>query len=97
MLFGAMTNNFANAKTVLPNLEPVHARFLTNDFLNDTTNVEAAVIRLVKAKGYAPEVLYWDDGSLISLLTAGAVDRDHNTLVAGGVFEKHFIVCKIDY
>lgn len=55
----------------------------------------AAVLRLVKKNDYKPEVLYWDDGSLITVLTGAAVDPVNHRLIAGGVAERHFIVCDI--
>ncbi len=63
--------------------------------LNSSFHAEAAVLRLVKKNNYEPEVLYWDDGSLMTLLTGAAVDPESRRLIAGGVFEKHFIVCDI--
>jgi hypothetical protein len=61
--------------------------------LNYDALVEAAVLRLVKAKNYAPEIIFWDRGSLISILTGSAVSAESGKLVAGGVWERHFIVC----
>lgn len=53
------------------------------------------MLRLVKAKDYAPEVLYWDSGALISVLTGAAVDPARGKLIAGGVYERQFIVCDL--
>lgn len=74
----------------------VFARVFGDDRLNHDIHVEAAVLRLVKAKGFEPELLYWDDGSLISILTGAAVDATQKKLIAGGVWERHFVVCNID-
>ncbi|KAK5307258.1 hypothetical protein LTR99_000229 [Exophiala xenobiotica] len=63
--------------------------------LDSSIHAEAAVLRLVKKNNYEPEVLYWDDGSLMTVLTGAAVDPKSGLLIAGGVFEKHFIVCDI--
>jgi arylesterase/paraoxonase len=63
--------------------------------LDSSIHAEAAVLRLVKKNNYEPEVLYWDDGSLMTVLTGAAVDPESRRLIAGGVFEKHFIVCDI--
>jgi arylesterase / paraoxonase len=52
-------------------------------------------LRLVKAKDYEPEVLYWDDGKLISVLTGAAVDPKRNKMVAGGVMAGRSVVCDI--
>ncbi|KAH0827723.1 Pon2 [Fonsecaea pedrosoi] len=80
---------------VSPNLSSVYARAFGDDPLDSSKLVEAAVVRLVKADNYATEVLYWDDGSLISIITAGAVDAKHGKLIASGVWERHFIVCDV--
>ncbi len=53
-------------------------------------------MRLIKAKDYEPELLYWDDGKLITVLTAAAVDPVHGKIIAGGVVERYFIVCDVD-
>ncbi|KAH7009166.1 hypothetical protein B0J12DRAFT_733827 [Macrophomina phaseolina] len=77
--------------SVIPNLENVFDRLFKNDPLNYDSLIEAAVLRLVKSKNFAPELLYWDDGSLISLLTSSAVDTRHYKLISGGLFERYFI------
>ena len=66
-----------------------------NNTLNSDYIGPAAVLRLVKKNDFEPEVLYWDDGSLITVLTGAAVDPKAHRLIAGGVFERHFIVCDI--
>lgn len=58
--------------------------------------MEGAILRLAKANNYAPELLFWDDGSLLSLITAGVVDARLNKLVAGGVYARNWIVCDIN-
>lgn len=63
--------------------------------LNPQVIGEAAVVRLVKAKNYEPELFFWDDGNLITLLTGASVDPVRGKLIAGGVVERHFIVCDI--
>lgn len=67
-----------------------------DDLVKYEVFIEAAVVRLVKAKNYEPELLYWDDGTLISILTASAYDPEYRRLISGGVFERHFVVCDID-
>ena len=54
------------------------------------------MLRLVKSRGYEPEVLYWDDGALISVLTGAAVDPKRRKMVAGGVFEGRSVVCDVE-
>jgi arylesterase/paraoxonase len=66
-----------------------------DNVLDSTIHGEAAVLRLRKDKDYEPEVLFWDDGKLITMLTGAAVDPVNGRLIAGGVVEKHFVVCDI--
>lgn len=80
---------------MVPNLANAGARMFGNDPVNYEALVEAAVIRLVKSKNYEPELLYWDDGSLVSIMTGAAYDPRHNKLVASGIWERHFIVCNV--
>ncbi|EXJ57442.1 hypothetical protein A1O7_07790 [Cladophialophora yegresii CBS 114405] len=85
------------AVAVFPDVAALRKRlFHPDDILDSSTKAEAAVLRLVKAKDYEPELLYWDDGSLITVLTAAAIDPKHGKMIAGGVVERHFIVCDID-
>jgi arylesterase/paraoxonase len=56
----------------------------------------AAVLRLKKQDDYEPEILYLDDGSLITVLTGAAIDPVRKRMIAGGVIERHFIVCEMD-
>ena len=79
---------------VFPNVPKLYARL--HNPLNTTLLADAAVLRLVKKNDYEPEVLYYDDGSLITILTGAAVDPANHRLIAGGVVEKHFIVCDIN-
>jgi arylesterase/paraoxonase len=80
---------------VVPNLASAYSRAFGDNHL--AAPVEAAVLRLVKSNNFAPEILYWDNGALISILTGAAVDAKHKKLIAGGVWERHFIVCDITY
>lgn len=64
--------------------------------LNRSVAAPSAVYRLVKEKNYAPELLFWDDGSLVSLLTASAISEKHNVMVGGALLEQFFIVCDIE-
>lgn len=74
----------------------LYARLIGDGLLNSSIIGSAAVLRLNKAKDYEPEVIYWDDGSLITMLTGAAVDPERKKLIAGGVIERHFIVCDLD-
>jgi arylesterase/paraoxonase len=64
--------------------------------LNSSITGPAAVLRLNKKKDYEPEVIYWDDGSLITVLTGAAIDPQRKKMIAGGVVERHFIVCDLE-
>jgi arylesterase/paraoxonase len=82
---------------VFPDVVALRKRLHQPDSLLDSSmKGEAGVLRLVKAKDYEPELLYWDDGSLITVLTAAAIDPKHGKLIAGGVVERYFLVCDID-
>ncbi|KEF57960.1 uncharacterized protein A1O9_05882, partial [Exophiala aquamarina CBS 119918] len=83
------------AVCVFPDIAKLTGRLGGDNILNSEVKAEAAVLRLVKKNGYKPEVLYWDDGSLITVLTGAAVDPVNHRLIAGGVIERHFIVCDI--
>lgn len=80
---------------MFPDFARLVGRLHGGNALDSSSHVEAAVLRLVKKKNYEPELLYWDDGSLITVLTGAAVDPATHRLIAGGVFERHFIVCDI--
>ncbi|KAK7432886.1 hypothetical protein QQZ08_000357 [Neonectria magnoliae] len=88
------TGNLITA--VVPNLANTGARMFGNDPVNYEALVEAAVIRLVKSKSYEPELLYWDDGSLVSIMTGAAYDPRHKKLIGTGIWERHFIVCHVE-
>lgn len=64
--------------------------------LNRSATTPSAVFRLVKENNYAPELLFWDDGSLVSLLTASAISKKHNVMVGGALLEQFFIICNIE-
>ncbi|KAK5050504.1 hypothetical protein LTR84_003785 [Exophiala bonariae] len=55
---------------------------LGKDFL-----VPAASLRLNHAKDYAPELIYFDDGSVMSFMTTAAVDPYNNLFLASGVIQ----------
>lgn len=76
------------------NPSQLYAKFYGN-ILKPEYLVAGAVVRLVKQRNYAPEVVYCDDGSLISILTGAAIDPASRRLIASGVFERRFIVCDV--
>lgn len=58
--------------------------------------VPAAALRLTKAKGYKPELIYFDDGSVVSDMTAMALDPYNGVLIGAAVLQYGgFAVCKI--
>lgn len=63
--------------------------------LDKSKHAPAAALRLVKSKGYAPELLYWDDGALLSVLTGSVVDPVNKRFIGGTVIDDHFVVCDI--
>lgn len=80
---------------VLPSFHNVDKRTVGDGPVDYEHHVQSAVIRLVKGRGYEPELLYWDEGSQISIVTGSVYDPATHRLVAGGVFEQHFVVCEI--
>lgn len=82
--------------TVFPTLENLPAyrdnvQSLGKDFL-----VPAAALRLDHTKDYAPELIYFDDGSVISFMTAVAADPVNGLLLVSGVLQYGgFAVCKV--
>jgi arylesterase / paraoxonase len=79
---------------VFPDAPKLRERLGGSDILNSSLAAPAAVLRLRKSRDFEPEVLYWDDGtSFITILTGAAVDPKRNKFIAGGVVERHFIVC----
>ncbi|KAF2429269.1 calcium-dependent phosphotriesterase [Tothia fuscella] len=84
------------AVCVFPDATKLRARLSGNNPLNSSMIAPAAVLRLKQKDDYEPEVMYWDDGSLITVLTGAAVDPKRKKMIAGGVVERHFIVCDLD-
>jgi len=64
---------------------------LGKDFL-----VPAASLRLNHANDYAPELIYFDDGSVISFMTTAAADPYNNLFLTAGVIQYGGLaVCKV--
>jgi arylesterase/paraoxonase len=80
---------------VFPNLPMLLVATSGKRILDYDLLTEAGVIRLVKNKGYKPELLFWDDGSLISVMTGAALSPVHKKLIGGGVYSRAFMVCDI--
>lgn len=59
--------------------------------------IPAAALRLVKASGYEPELLYRDSGKAISFMTTMAVDPYNSLAIGAGVLQYGaFAVCRLD-
>ncbi|EXJ67791.1 uncharacterized protein A1O5_09137 [Cladophialophora psammophila CBS 110553] len=84
------------AVCIFPDVLALKTRLSGDHLLDYGFKGEAGILRLVKARDYEPELLYWDDGSLITVLTGAAVDPVHGKVIAGGVVERYFIVCDVD-
>lgn len=66
-------------------------RALGKDFL-----VPAAALRLRRDNDYAPELVYFDDGSKVSFMTAAAVDPDSGIFIGASVLQfGGFAVCNV--
>ena len=58
--------------------------------------VPVAAFRLRSQKNYEPELVYFDDGSQISFMTAVAADPYNGVFIVSGVFQyRGFAVCKV--
>ncbi|KAI8932342.1 hypothetical protein NX059_010535 [Plenodomus lindquistii] len=62
----------------------------------EQSSSSASAVRLVKQRGYAPEVLFWDDGNQVEFVTAAAVDRRQERLVLASIVEAFYLVCEVD-
>ncbi|KIW62736.1 hypothetical protein PV04_10873 [Phialophora macrospora] len=81
---------------VFPTLEDLpkyleNVRALGKSFL-----VPAAALRLRKDRDYTPELVYFDDGSQVSFMTAAAADPFENVFIGASVLQfGGFTVCKV--
>ncbi|KAJ5500516.1 Major facilitator superfamily domain general substrate transporter [Penicillium expansum] len=82
-------------QVLVPGLRSILPRAFGNGPLNYSSPVEAAVLRLVKTNNFTPEIIFWDDGNQISIVTSSALDSTGRKLVAGGVRERWFLVCEV--
>lgn len=58
--------------------------------------VPAGALRLSQAKNYDPELVYYDNGSKISFMTAAAADPNAGIFIGAGVLQYGgFSVCKV--
>ncbi|KAK2792875.1 hypothetical protein FQN52_002553 [Onygenales sp. PD_12] len=55
--------------------------------LGKDLHIPSAAIRLVQKRDYAPEVVFWDDGSILSYMTAATIDPHNRVLIGAGVLQ----------
>ncbi|KAK5227778.1 hypothetical protein LTR47_008349, partial [Exophiala xenobiotica] len=99
---GASPDNLSEIPTtgdiivpVFPNAETLMKRGFGPGVLDYHIPAEASILRLDRARGYEPTLLFWDNGMSMSMLTGAAVDPYRKKLLAGGVFSKYFLVCDL--
>ncbi|KAL1899221.1 hypothetical protein Sste5346_003144 [Sporothrix stenoceras] len=84
--------------SIFPTVENLPEYLANVEKLGKTLRVPAATLRLPKANGYAPELIYFDDGGVVSDLTAMAIDPYNNVLIGAAVLQYGgFAVCKIGH
>lgn len=84
--------------SVFPAVENLPEYLANVEKLGKELCVAAATLRLPKAKGYTPELLYFDDGGVLSDMTAMALDPVNNVLIGAAVLQYGgFAVCKIGH
>ena len=68
-----------------------NVRSLGKDFL-----VPAGLLHLRKDRNYAPEMIYHDNGSVLSFMTAADIDPSANIMIGAALLQYGgFAVCKI--
>lgn len=81
---------------VFPTLEDLPTYLANVDKLGKALLVPAAALRLPKSKGYAPELIYFDEGSAVSDMTAMALDPYNGVVIGAAVLQYGgFAVCKL--
>ena len=82
--------------SVFPGIEDLPTYLDNVRSLGKELLVPAAALRLVKEKEYAPELIYHDDGSVVSFMTAMVIDPNRGVAIGAGVLQYGgFAVCKI--
>ncbi|TFK47145.1 paraoxonase 2 [Heliocybe sulcata] len=83
--------------SVFPDVERSHEYQANFRELGKSYKVPAATVRLDRSEGFKPELIYYDDGSVISYQTVAAIDPYNNVLINGGVIQYGgFAVCELD-
>ncbi|CAK7267424.1 hypothetical protein SEPCBS119000_002539 [Sporothrix epigloea] len=84
---------------IFPAVENLPEYLANVEKLGKELRVSAGTLRLRAATGYSdPELLYFDDGGVLSDMTAMAIDPKHNVLIGAAVLQYGgFAVCKIGH
>ncbi|PGH16649.1 hypothetical protein AJ80_05151 [Polytolypa hystricis UAMH7299] len=81
---------------VFATLEDLPQYIANVDRLGRDLHVPSAAIRLSQKKNYAPEVVFWDDGSILSYMTAATIDPYNRVFIGAGVLQYGgFVVCDL--
>ncbi|OAA63377.1 Six-bladed beta-propeller, TolB-like protein [Niveomyces insectorum RCEF 264] len=85
--------------SVFPGVENLPLYLANVAELGRGLHVPAAALRLTRKDGYrTPELIYYDDGGVLSFMTAMALDATGKRLVGGAVFQTGgFAVCKLGH
>ena len=82
---------------MFPELEDLEHTLSNVDELGKTLKVPAAAVRLDAKDDYEPKLQYYDDGSIISFMTAMDIDRKSGKAVLTGPFQyRGFAICDVD-
>ncbi len=57
--------------------------------------VPSAAVRLERERDYAPKVVFWDDGSVLSYMTVATIDPYNDVLIGGVLQYGGFAVCDL--
>lgn len=81
---------------VFPELEDLKYFLANVRELGSSVLVPSAALRLRKNRDYEPEVVFWDNGSALSFMTAGTIDPYNGVFIGGGVLQYGgFVVCDL--
>ncbi|KAL2113020.1 hypothetical protein VUR80DRAFT_5617 [Thermomyces stellatus] len=82
--------------SIFPTLEDLPTYLANVHLLGRELLVPAAALRLPKMNGYKPELIYYDDGSVVSDMTAMALDPYSGVVIGAAVLQYGgFAVCKL--
>ncbi|KAH8674245.1 paraoxonase 2 [Xylariales sp. PMI_506] len=82
--------------SVFPTLEDLPLYLANIKHLGKTFHVPAGILRLRRDRDYTPEMIYYDDGSVLSFMTAADLDPFSRVIIGAAVLQYGgFAVCKI--